>query len=308
MNKTLILLILLIGILLISFILFHQKNIFKEKIDSFEECLSAGYPVMESYPRQCMVPNGKSFTEDIGNELEKQDLIRINNPRPNSLIVGPLEIQGEARGFWFFEGDFPIKLVDNEGRELGRAMAKSSSSWMTEEFISFEAVLEFSVPAVNKGKLILEKDNPSGLPENEDQLIVPVYFNLNKTTKVKLYFLNDSLDPGISCNKVFSVEREIFKTQALARRTLEELLKGPDEEEKAEGYSTSINSGVKIQNLAIEDGAAKVDFNEQLEFGLGGACLASAIRVQITETLKQFPTVEKVIISINGRTEDILQP
>jgi len=34
----------------------------------------------------------------------------------------------------------------------------------------------------------------------------------------------------------------------------------------------------------------------------------TAIRAQITETLKQFPTVENVVISIDGRTEDILQP
>jgi len=34
----------------------------------------------------------------------------------------------------------------------------------------------------------------------------------------------------------------------------------------------------------------------------------AAIRAQIRETLKQFPTVDEVIISIDGRTEDILQP
>jgi len=30
---------------------------------------------MESYPRQCRVPDGETFTENIGNELEKDDLI-----------------------------------------------------------------------------------------------------------------------------------------------------------------------------------------------------------------------------------------
>ncbi len=32
---------------------------------SFEECVAAGNPVMESYPRQCMA-NGRTFTENIG--------------------------------------------------------------------------------------------------------------------------------------------------------------------------------------------------------------------------------------------------
>ncbi|MGB3345783.1 MAG: hypothetical protein WBA71_00810, partial [Candidatus Humimicrobiia bacterium] len=33
-------------------------------INSFEECVSAGYPVLESYPRQCKTPDGRTFTED----------------------------------------------------------------------------------------------------------------------------------------------------------------------------------------------------------------------------------------------------
>ncbi len=34
-------------------------------IGSFEECAAAGYPVMESYPRQCSVPGGPTFTEKV---------------------------------------------------------------------------------------------------------------------------------------------------------------------------------------------------------------------------------------------------
>ncbi len=34
-------------------------------IDSFEECIAAGNPVMESYPRQCRTADGKHFVEII---------------------------------------------------------------------------------------------------------------------------------------------------------------------------------------------------------------------------------------------------
>ncbi|MFH0854504.1 MAG: GerMN domain-containing protein [bacterium] len=129
-----------------------------------------------------------------------------------------------------------------------------------------------------------------------------------ETIKVKVYFNNSMMDPEFSCNKVFPVEREVPKTQAAARAALEELLKGPIDEDKKQDFFTNINSGVKIQKLTVENGVAKVDFDEQLEFQVGGSCRVAAIRAQITETLKQFPTVNKVIISINGRTEDILQP
>ena len=34
-------------------------------IDSFEDCVAAGNPVMESYPRQCRTSDGKHFVESI---------------------------------------------------------------------------------------------------------------------------------------------------------------------------------------------------------------------------------------------------
>lgn len=144
---------------------------------------------------------------------------------------------------------------------------------------------------------------------------LPVYFkelpeNPKEFMTVKI-FLSDSRfvsEPYFDCSRTIAVERQVAKTAAVARAALEELLKGPTEEEKAAGYFTNINEGVKIQKLVVENGVAKVDFDDQLEFQVGGSCRVAAISWQIVETLKQFPTVEKVVISINGRTEDILQP
>jgi spore germination protein GerM len=129
-----------------------------------------------------------------------------------------------------------------------------------------------------------------------------------ETLKIKVFFLNDRLDPQISCDKVFPVTRTIRKTQAVARAALEELLQGPTQAERSEGYRTSINEGVKIQRLVIQKGLAHVDFNKMLELKVAGSCRVQSIRAQIEHTLKQFPTVKEVVISINGRTEDILQP
>jgi spore germination protein GerM len=53
---------------------------------------------------------------------------------------------------------------------------------------------------------------------------------------------------------------------------------------------------------------ARVDFDEQLNYQVGGSCRVMAIRAQIEQTLKQFSTVDSVIISVNGQTEGILEP
>ena len=146
-------------------------------VESFEDCIANGNAIMESYPRQCRTADGRTFTENIGNELEKMDLIRIDYPRPNQEIENPLIVQGEARGYWFFEASFPIVLTDWDGLIIAQGIAQAKEEWMTEDFVQFEAVLEFEKPEYgNKGNLILQKDNPSGLPENEDALEIPINF------------------------------------------------------------------------------------------------------------------------------------
>ncbi|HEX9664567.1 MAG TPA: Gmad2 immunoglobulin-like domain-containing protein [Patescibacteria group bacterium] len=145
-------------------------------VNNFFECINAGNLLMESYPRQCRTKDGRLFVENIGNELKKLDLIKISNPRPNQVITSPLAIEGQARGYWFFEADFPVRLFDANDQEIGLAIAQAQGDWMTEDFVPFKAELTFDQPGTDRGYLILEKDNPSGLPENADQLIVPVFF------------------------------------------------------------------------------------------------------------------------------------
>ncbi|SRR6056297_387728 len=127
---------------------------------------------------------------------------------------------------------------------------------------------------------------------------------------IEIYLGNSelSLNPEQECSKVFLVERTIEKTEAPARKAVELLIAGPTEKEKEDGYLTSINTDTEINSLSIEDGTAYIDFSEELEKEVGGSCLVRSIRNQIKETLKQFATVNNVIISVEGETETILQP
>ncbi len=148
------------------------------EVTSFIECSAAGYPVAESYPRQCSTPEGTHFVEDIGNALEKVDLVQATSPLPNTTISSPLVVSGEARGFWYFEASFPIEVLDAGGGVIGQGYAQAQGEWMTEEFVPFESIpITFTAqPTGSMGKVILKKDNPSGLPENDDQLEIPVMF------------------------------------------------------------------------------------------------------------------------------------
>lgn len=175
-NWKYILIVLVLAVLVAGGVLWCFYNKSEVEVNNFDECIMAGYPALESWPRQCRTSDGRNFVEYIGNELEKLDIIQIDSPRPNQEITSPFVVEGKALGNWYFEADFPIELFDENGNSLGNAIAKAQGEWMTQDFVNFRAELEFEDPIIDKGILVLSKDNPSGLPEYDDQLIVPVRF------------------------------------------------------------------------------------------------------------------------------------
>lgn len=105
------------------------------------------------------------------------ELIRLETPLPEAVVMSPLTITGQARGYWYFEASFPVVLTDWDGRIIAEGYAEAQDDWMTEEFVPFKATLTFEQPSYGeRGMLILRKDNPSGLPEHDDALEVPVRF------------------------------------------------------------------------------------------------------------------------------------
>jgi hypothetical protein len=110
------------------------------------------------------------------NKCPKEDLIIVENPKAGEEISSPLFISGKARGFWFFEASFPIELVDENNNLISQSIVQAKGEWMTEDFVPFETLLNFSNPKTEKGFLIFRKDNPSGLKEHDDELKVPVVF------------------------------------------------------------------------------------------------------------------------------------
>lgn len=244
--------------------------------------------------------------------IETKSGIDVFLPKENQEVSSPLEILGTVNGNgWIgFEGQVgTVKLLNSQGEELAMGILEATNDWM-QSSINFKTTLDFISLNMDNGTLVFNNENPSGLPENDRQFILPIKIakTVQGTIQVKLYFNNNIMDPEYSCQKVFPVDRGVSETTAVARAAIEELLKGPTRQEILDGFFTSINSDVKIQKLTIENTVAKIDFDSNLEKNVGGSCRVSAIRNQIIQTLLQFKTVKSVIISVDGRTEDILQP
>lgn len=109
-----------------------------------------------------------------GDPRPLDDLIRVTTPMANDAVSSPLRIMGEARGTWFFEGDFPIALYTDSGEIFAEGFGHSSEEWMTEDFIPFTAELTFTAPAGTQAKLELMLNNPADDEGFDRSVIIPV--------------------------------------------------------------------------------------------------------------------------------------
>ena len=115
----------------------------------------------------------------------------------------------------------------------------------------------------------------------------------------------------------------IPKTLAIGTAALNQLLWGPPPGNLA-GFTTALpapeevlsypgreedwEERVTLRKLVIEDGVATADFSPEMAAYGGDPARAQLIRDQVVRTLKQFPTVSEVRITIEGEIESTLQP
>ena len=103
------------------------------------------------------------------------DQISISYPKENNEVTNPIKITGKARGNWFFEAQFPVKLMDSDGNIIASTSARAESDWMTTDYVNFSA--EISYPkstTTQRAILVLSKDNPSDDPKFDAFLYIPV--------------------------------------------------------------------------------------------------------------------------------------
>lgn len=61
--------LIVIALILIGAIIFLLNSKRGENVNSFQDCVDAGFLVMESYPRQCNTNDGKHFVEELNEDL-----------------------------------------------------------------------------------------------------------------------------------------------------------------------------------------------------------------------------------------------
>ncbi len=106
MKKSIIILVAIVVAVAIFWLLKDNKQSEPQNyaIDSYEACVAAGYPVMESYPEQCATPEGQSFTRDISGEVgENGEIIdngEVGDNDNGEINISLADICAEAGGTW----------------------------------------------------------------------------------------------------------------------------------------------------------------------------------------------------------------
>jgi len=130
--------------------------------------------------------------------------------------------------------------------------------------------------------------------------------------EARIFFANSEKDPQEEKPDITYPITLTLKSEApegIARKMLEQLITGPDESYRKQGYYTALDPATKVNSVKIENGIIHIDFNNMINEG-GGSCIMDQRRSQIEHTFLNMPGIKirKVSISVNGDTENVLQP
>jgi len=234
--------------------------------------------------------------------ITENAVIKVTEPVPFAKVGLPITIKGEARTF---ESTVNIRLTNSDKSILTEdiAMAQVPDSGI---FGPFSIELSYPKPKTNQGFVeVFEYSAKDGAEISK--ITIPITFAQQDTTTVSLFFNNTSHDPNLpDCSIVYPIERRIAVTGDTNLQAIKELIKGPSLIEQTAGYISSIPQTAKLNTITSENNNIIVDFSN-LDIQ-GGSCAVMAVRAQIIETIKALTQIENITISIQGETEDILQP
>ena len=118
-----------------------------------------------------------------------------------------------------------------------------------------------------------------------------------KPQKIKIYFYHE---PGEYID--LSPVTRTIRTASPARASIQALLKGPTAAERKKGFDGLASAGeFKIGSLSIRNGTARINFVVAEDWrGFPGDIAPARFKKAVELTLKQFPTVKEVVVSLNG--------
>jgi hypothetical protein len=202
-----------------------------------------------------------------------------------TLVTGFTNASVGAPDWGSFQVDATVGPVSSPTQVTVRVFARSMKDGSIIDLVEVPVTLE-------PGGVPVASPTQAGTPTSTATRRVTVYL-VRKTNSGEAYV---------------AVNRDVRSTPAIGTASLDALLGGPTADERAQGLESPIPNGTALKSLRITDGVAYADFDRKLTAHTGGTARNRSIARVIDLTLEQFATVHRVVISVEGRTEGVVQP
>jgi len=143
-----VILVVAIGALMITPEKEMVSDIDEPIINNFEECIAAGNPAMESYPRQCRTPDGEHFVESIQEEQESATESSIPEFYWTDEDGNLIKPETTDR---FFDKENPLAEIFEFDYEIlrGKEVPNCEYDFAYLDFLYFDIILEVTVMCYN---------------------------------------------------------------------------------------------------------------------------------------------------------------
>ncbi len=101
------------------------------------------------------------------------DNIKVDFPPVDAVVGKEFSVIGQAGG-WYFEGSFPVQVLEKNGNVLTTRIAQAQGDWMTSNLVPFKADIIISSSYKGPATLVLKKDNPSDMRQYDASISFPI--------------------------------------------------------------------------------------------------------------------------------------
>lgn len=222
-----------------------------------------------------------------------EDIV-VEAPAAGDVVASPVTVTGRARAF---EGTVVVRVVaDGSTAVLGQGVVTGRGDGVLGPF---SGSVDFAPPPSDAGAvLFLTESAEDGRVWQAS--VLRVRFGDPSTTTVAVFFTRG--DPP----SVVRVFRLVPKTTAVLQASLEQLVAGPSDDERAAGIDSwfSGDTAGMLRSVDLDpDGHAVVDFDAALATTIPGASASAGsvqLLTQLDATVEQHETVTSVEYRLDG--------
>lgn len=132
----------------------------------------------DNIQNQAVVQESEVVLDNQSNQESELPSINID---ANDIVKSPLKISVNSEGKWAgFEGELgTIELFDENDNTIGRCILSTTENWMVIGPVNYHCELEYNAGSPGNGRLLVQKNNPTGEEEFDKSFEIPVQYIAN---------------------------------------------------------------------------------------------------------------------------------